>query len=137
MSDGTHLTGLRISGVEAEAYVRHVTSQPWFLAAFPRYTPVTVQAVRGRTSAYRLEEVIRLAASARETVHRAEWTLLHELAHAVTAIRQGGTDESVRTRGHGHAWRCHYVLLVRHMLGYRAARYLRQAIEDGSGVQPY
>jgi hypothetical protein len=57
-----------------------------------------------------------------------EWALLHTLAHAVTSDEPPPGD---RTRGHHHAWCVHYELLARKMLGYRAARYLRQAFASG------
>jgi hypothetical protein len=63
-----------------------------------------------------------------------EWVCLHELAHLVTVPR--ATDEARKTNNHDHPWRMNYLLLVRKMLGRRAAKYLRDAFElQGLPVQ--
>jgi hypothetical protein len=82
----------------AQAYLDHIYSREWFAAAFPGVEPVTVKLVRGGTSSWSggIKREIRLSADARRSVLQCEWTLLHELAHAVTAVRADPASKAVR-----------------------------------------
>jgi DNA N-6-adenine-methyltransferase (Dam) len=126
----------------AQAYLDHIYSREWFAAAFPGVEPVTVKLVRGSTSSWigGIKREIRLSAEARRSVQWCEWVLLHELSHSVCAVRMDPASQAARrddwgrhgTRGHDHAWRVNYELIVRKVwperIGYRVARYLRKAI---------
>ena len=119
-------------------YIAEVQSQPWYRRAFPgaaQSAPVAVTTSSG-TSHARLDGTgIGAAPYDREQTARCERMLLHELAHVVAARRayRPGAEyaaEREETRDHTHAWRVNYVTLVRHQLGYRAARYLRDSFKS-------
>jgi len=90
----------------------------------------TIAGCRGNSSAGRLNRTIKIGTEHREKTARCEWDCLHEIAHIVTPPRK--TEEAGKTNHHDHPWRMNYILLVRKMLGYRAARYLRQAFEQNN-----
>ena len=112
-------------------YLHHVQAQDWFGEAFPNWTaPVRVLGGPGGGFCRRNTRdaplntpgawEIKIGTAFRKQTSQCEWTCLHELAHLV-----GGDKD-----GHDHAWRVNYVRLVRGMLGYRAARYLRRGFEQ-------
>lgn len=104
----------------------------WFAAAFRAYTgPVTVVGGRGDSRADAEQRWIKIGTDNRHDVSKCEQACLHELAHIVTPdygpaheLREPalGRDSS---KGHHHAWRVNFVLIVRKTLGKRAALMLR------------
>jgi putative metallohydrolase (TIGR04338 family) len=105
-----------------EAYIYSVMMYPWFKDAFPVCKPLIVTTTRrGNRSYCSNGKIVLLEEQVCGGIAEAERTCLHELAHHVTT--KPGDD---KTHGHHHAWRVNYTLLVRNMIGWRAARYLRQ-----------
>lgn len=104
----------------------------WFTAAFCAYTgPVTVVGGKGKSHASAVDRRIKIGTDNRSDVSKCEQACLHELAHIVTPdygpgkeLREppGGMNSS---KGHHHAWRVNFVLIVRMTLGKRAALLLR------------
>jgi hypothetical protein len=104
----------------------------WFTAAFPAYTgPVTVVGGKGGSHADAVQRRIKIGANSRHNVSECEQACLHELAHIVTPDYGPGRElrEPARGRdsskGHHHAWRVNFVLIVRKTLGKQAALRLR------------
>ena len=102
------------------------------MAAFPAYTsPVTVVGGGGGSRADAGQRWVRIGANDRLDVSKCEQACLHELAHIVTPDYGPGKElrEPVRgrgsSRGHHHAWRANFVLIVRKTLGKQAALRLR------------
>ena len=104
----------------------------WFAAAFPAYTGlVTVQGGQGRSHADAGQRRIKIGTNNRYNVGECEHACLHELAHIVTP--DYGPDRERRepergrdsSKGHHHAWRVNFVLIVRKTLGKQAALLLR------------
>jgi hypothetical protein len=114
------------------SYIHAVQQMDWFSAAFRAYNaPVTVVGGRGDSHADALQRRIKIGANNRHIVSECEHACLHELAHIVTPdygsgkeLREptGGRNSS---RGHHHAWRVNFVLIVRKTLGKQAALLLR------------
>jgi hypothetical protein len=113
-------------------YLHALQRSDWFAAAFTGHTgPVTVAGGRGRSSADVTRCGIRIGSDDRHSVSECELACLHELAHIVTPDR--GPDNQLRepargresSRGHHHAWRVNFVLIVRKTLGNQAAQRLR------------
>jgi hypothetical protein len=114
------------------SYIHAVQQMDWFKAAFPGHTgPVTVVGGRGVSRADALQRRIKIGADNRYNVNECEQACLHELAHIVSAdyglgneLREPrlGRDSS---KGHHHAWRVNFVLIVRKILGKQAALRLR------------
>ena len=114
------------------SYIHAVQQMDWFKAAFPAYTdPVTVVGGKGRSHADALQRRIKIGTNSRYNVSECEQACLHELAHIVSAdygpgkeLREPrlGRDSS---KGHYHAWRVNFVLIVRKILGKQAALRLR------------
>jgi putative metallohydrolase (TIGR04338 family) len=123
-----HMNDFRIDHHDAGAYIRYVMRQPWFVAAFPNQgEPITVKGGADSSHSERSLRMIKIGINDRERIARCEWACLHELAHIATPNRS--TDEAGKTGHHDHPWRINYILMIRKMLGYRAARYLRKAFE--------
>ena len=113
-------------------YIHAVQQMDWFTAAFVAYTgPVTVVGGKGGSRADADERRIKIGANNRHNVGECEQACLHELAHIVTPDYGPGQErrEPVRGRdsskGHHHAWRVNFVLIVRKTLGKQAALLLR------------
>ena len=113
-------------------YIHAVQQMDWFTAAFRAYTgPVTVVGGKGRSNADAVQRRIKIGADNRYYVSECEQACLHELAHIVTPDYGPGKElrEPARGRdsskGHHHAWRVNFVLIVRKTLGKQAALRLR------------
>jgi putative metallohydrolase (TIGR04338 family) len=111
-----------ISVSRCRQYVRHVVSTCGL--AIGR---VPVTGGRGPRSYYGTmfifgQEIreIKIVARHRLTAHECEWTILHELAHLISA----GSRDPV---AHGRHWRDHYCTLVGEVVGADAARALSHA----------
>lgn len=113
-------------------YVLAVQRMDWFKAAFPAHSaPVTVVGGQGGSHADAAARRIKIGTNNRFNVSACEQACLHELAHIVSAdygpgkeLREPrlGRDSS---KGHHHAWRVNFVLIVRKTLGKQAAARLR------------
>lgn len=122
----------RISRRDCAIYVLAVQRMDWFKAAFPAHaSPVSVVGGKGRSHADALQRRIKIGTNNRFNVGECEQACLHELAHIVSPdygpgmeLREPrlGPDSS---KGHHHAWRANFVLIVRKVLGKQAAARLR------------
>jgi hypothetical protein len=113
-------------------YIHAIQRMDWFKAAFPGFTdPVTVVGGRGGSHADAGQRRVKIGVNDRFDVSKCEQACLHELAHIVTPDYGPGQElrEPVRgsgsSRGHHHAWRSNFVLIVRKTLGKQAALQLR------------
>ena len=113
-------------------YIHAIQQMEWFRAAFAAYTdPVTVVGGRGVSHADAALRRVKIGTYDRLDVGKCEHACLHELAHIVTPDHGPGRElrEPARgvgsSRGHHHAWRANFVLIVRQTLGRRAAASLR------------
>jgi hypothetical protein len=114
------------------SYIHAVQQMDWFRAAFPGHTdPVSVVGGKGGSHADALQRRIKIGTNNRYNVSECEQACLHELAHIVShdygpgkELREPrlGKDSS---KGHYHAWRVNFVLIIRKTLGKQAARRLR------------
>ena len=104
----------------------------WFTAAFGAYGgQVTVVGGRGGSRADAAQSWIKIGTDSRQNAGECEQACLHELAHIVTP--DYGPDRELRepargresSKGHHHAWRVNFVLIVRKTLGKQAAQLLR------------
>jgi hypothetical protein len=114
------------------ACIHALQRSDWYAAAFTGYTgPVTVAGGKGRSSADAVRGCIKIGSADRHSDRECEHACLHELAHMVTPDR--GPDRQLRepargresSKGHHHAWRVNFVLIVRKTLGNQAAQRLR------------
>jgi hypothetical protein len=113
-------------------YIHAVQQMDWFNAAFPTHAaPVAVVGGKGGSHASALQRRIKIGTNNRYSVSECERACLHELAHIVSPdygpgkeLREPrlGRDSS---KGHHHAWRVNFTLIVRKMLGKQAALRLR------------
>lgn len=115
------------------AYIRAVQQMSWFSAAFPAHSgPVTVAVGRGRSNADAVTRRITIGANNRHDIGACEQACLHELAHIVSSdYRANGELREpplgrASSKGHHHAWRTNFVLIVRMTLGRPAAGRLRR-----------
>lgn len=113
-------------------YIHAVQQADWFAAAFGAYAvPVTVAGGRGRSHADAAQRRIKIGTSDRREVGACEQACLHELAHIVTPDFGPGRERRepasgrASSKGHHHAWRANFVLIVRQTLGRQAALVLR------------
>ncbi len=114
------------------SYIHTVQQMDWFKAAFPAHAdPVTVVGGKGGSHADARQRRIKIGTNSRHNVSECEQSCLHELAHIVSPdygpgkeLREPrlGRDSS---KGHHHAWRVNFVLIVRKILGKQAALRLR------------
>lgn len=119
------------------SYICFVQQMDWFTAAFRAYTgPVTVVGGKGGSHADAVQHRIKIGTNNRYNVSECEQACLHELAHIVTPdygpgkeLREPahGRDSS---KGHHHAWRVNFVLIVRKTLGKQAALLLRHEFDQ-------
>ena len=102
------------------------------MAAFSAYTdPVIVTGGGGRSHADASQRLVKIGALDRLDAGKCEQACLHELAHIVTP--DYGLGHELRepaqgrgsSRGHHHAWRANFILIVRMSLGKQAAMRLR------------
>jgi hypothetical protein len=119
------------------SYINAVQQMDWFKAAFPGHNgPVTVIGGKGGSSADALQRRIKIGADNRYNVSECEQACLHELAHIVSA--DYGSGKELReprlgrdsSKGHHHAWRFNFVLIVRKVLGKQAALRLRYEFDQ-------
>lgn len=114
------------------SYIHCVQQADWFRAAFPAHgAPVTVVGGRGVSHADARQRRIKIGTDNRGSVSACEQACLHELAHIVSPdYGPGGELREPRlgrgsSKGHHHAWRVNFVLIVRKALGKQAALRLR------------
>lgn len=123
----------RIHFRRCAAYIHAVQQAPWFTDAFGAHAgPITVVGGGGISRADATARRVKIGTSDRQDVGRCEVACLHELAHVVTADRGPGGEmrEPVggraSSKGHHHAWRANFVLIVANTLGKPAAVRLRR-----------
>ncbi|HXB48610.1 MAG TPA: hypothetical protein VNW50_12690 [Streptosporangiaceae bacterium] len=114
------------------SYINAVQQMDWFKAAFPGHTgPVAVVGGRGISRADAIQRRIKIGTDNRYNVSECEQACLHELAHIVSADYGLGNERREprlgrdSSKGHHHAWRVNFVLIVRKILGKQAALRLR------------
>lgn len=114
------------------SYIHAVQQMDWFKSAFPSHTdPVTVAGGKGGSNADALQRRVKIGTNSRYSVSECEQACLHELAHIVSSDYKPGKElrEPRRgqdsSKGHHHAWRVNFVLIVRKVLGKQAAQRLR------------
>jgi hypothetical protein len=122
----------RISRQNCATYILAVQEMDWFKAAFPSHVAaVAIRGGGGGSNADALRRRIKIGTNNRFSVGQCEQACLHELAHIVSPdygpgkeLREPrlGRDSS---KGHHHAWRANFVLIVRKVLGNQAAARLR------------
>ena len=126
------LQGDRIGFRDCATYIHAVQQTEWFRAAFSAHTdPVLVTGGHGRSHADASQRLVKIGTLDRLDVDKCEQACLHELAHIVTP--DYGLKRKLRepaqgrgsSRGHHHAWRANFVLIVRMSLGKQAAIRLR------------
>ena len=122
---------------QCATYIHAVQQMTWFTAAFPGYTdPVSVVGGMGISRADADHRWVRIGVEDRVSVSKCEQACLHELAHIVTPDCGPGDEprEPARgrgsTKGHHHAWRANFILIVRKMLGSQAALRLRHEFDQ-------
>ena len=122
---------------QAAAYLRAVQATPWFHAAFAGHTgPLEVVGGRGPSRTDTVTRQVKIGTEDRRDPGRCEHACLHELAHIVT--NDLGADRELRepvdgpdsSRGHHHAWRVNFVLIVRMALGRQASSRLRREFNE-------
>ena len=118
-------------------YIHVIQKMEWFKAAFPAHTdPLTVVGGRGSSRADADQRRVKIGTNDRLGVSKCEQACLHELAHIVTSDYGPGNGlrEPVRgrgsSRGHHHAWRVNFILIVRKTLGKQAALRLRHEFDQ-------
>jgi hypothetical protein len=125
-----------ISPRRCAAYIHLIQQMEWFRAAFSAHAdPVIVVGGRGVSHADAAQHRIKIGTDDRSRVGSCERACLHELAHIVTS--DYGLDRELRepaqgrlsSKGHHHAWRANYVLIVRKALGSQAALRLRHEFD--------
>jgi hypothetical protein len=114
------------------AYLHAIQQMEWFKVAFPAHAdPVAVVGGRGVSRADAVQRRVKIGTNDRLCVSKCEQACLHELAHIVTPDYGPGKElrEPVggraSSKGHHHAWRANFVLIVRQALGKQAAQRLR------------
>lgn len=118
-------------------YILVVQQLDWFKAAFSSHAgPVTVAGGRGVSHADALQRRIKIGTNDRRSVGDCEQACLHELAHIVSPdYGQGSELREPRlgrnsSKGHHHAWRVNFILIIRKMLGRQAAIRLRYEFNE-------
>jgi hypothetical protein len=114
------------------AYIGVVQQAGWFAVAFPAHSgPVTVAGGKGVSRADAALRLIRIGADDRHSAGDCEQACLHELAHIVTSDYGPGGERREpglgrhSSKGHHHAWRVNFILIVRKTLGSQPATRLR------------
>jgi putative metallohydrolase (TIGR04338 family) len=132
LSRDNHTIGVR----QCATYIHAVQQMAWFRAAFPGYTdPVTIVGGKGISHADADQRWVRIGVEDRASVSNCEQACLHELAHIVTPDCGPGNEPRElthgrgSTKGHHHAWRANFILIVRKMLGTQAAANLRHEFD--------
>lgn len=113
-------------------YVHAIQLKDWFTAAFTGHAePVVVVGGPGVSHADAAARLVTIGADDRWDTRKCEHACLHELAHIVTPDR--GPDHELRepaqginsSRGHHHAWRANFILIVQMTLGKDPAHRLK------------
>src|SRR5215469_15484542 len=114
------------------SYIHAIQQMAWFMSAFPAHAvPVTVAGGKGISHADAVQRRIKIGTNSRYSAGECEQACLHELAHIVTS--DYGPQEEQReptlgtgsSKGHHHAWRVNFILIVRKTLGSQPAVRLR------------
>jgi hypothetical protein len=118
-------------------YILAVQQMDWFGTAFSSHAgPVTLAGGRGRSHADALQRRIKIGTNDRRSVGECEQACLHELAHIVSPDHgQGSELREPRlgrgsSKGHHHAWRVNFILIIRRTLGKQAAVRLRNEFNE-------
>jgi hypothetical protein len=113
-------------------YILAVQQMDWFRAAFPTHTnPITVVGGQGRSHADAVQRRIKIGMNNRYDISACEQACLHELAHIVSPDYGPGSEPReprlgrASSKGHHHAWRVNFILIVKMSLGKHAAQRLR------------
>jgi hypothetical protein len=123
----------RVPHRQCALYIHAVQAMEWFGTAFPAHAePVSVVGGAGVSHADAALRRVKIGTRDRGEVGTCEHACLHELAHIVTS--DYGPAEELReprqgrasSKGHHHAWRVNFVLIVRMTLGGQAASRLRR-----------
>lgn len=124
--------GVSIPYASCGAYIHAIQRSRCFGLAFASHTdPVSVVGGRGRSRADAAQRWVKIGTDDRWDTDRCEHACLHELAHIVTADLNPGREPREpfqgrnSSKGHHHAWRANFVLIVRMTLGRHAATQLR------------
>lgn len=124
--------GETIAHWNCATYIHAIQQTGWFKAAFTAHTdPVTVVGGRGVSHADAAQHRVKIGTNDRFDVAKCEHACLHELAHIVTSDYGPQTElrepvHGVRSsKGHHHAWRVNFVLIVRNTLGKQSAQRLK------------
>lgn len=126
LADGT------ISHRHCATYIHAVQEMDWFKAAFPSHVAsVAIRGGRGGSNADAVRRQIKIGTNNRFNVGQCEQACLHELAHLVSPDYGPGNERREpmlgrdSSKGHHHAWRVNFVLIVSRVLGKQAALRLR------------
>jgi hypothetical protein len=126
----------RIRHQRCATYIHAVQGTAWFKAAFTAHAePVAVVGGKGISHADAARRRVKIGTDDRWDVGRCEHACLHELAHIVTNDHAVGGERREpgqgrgSSRGHHHAWRANFVLIVRMTLGRQAATRLRHEFD--------
>jgi hypothetical protein len=113
-------------------YILAVQQMDWFKAAFPTHSdPIIVVGGKGGSHADAQLRRIKIGTNNRYNVSQCEQACLHELAHIVSPDHGPGSElreprlGKTSSKGHHHAWRVNFVLIVKRVLGKPAAQRLR------------
>jgi len=122
---------------QCATYIHDIQRTEWFKAAFTAHTePVTVVGGRGVSHADAALRRVKIGMNDRFDIGKCEHACLHELAHIVTPDFGPGRElrepahGRASSRGHHHAWRANFVLIVRKTLGRQAALRLRHEFNE-------
>jgi len=114
------------------SYLHAIQQTAWFTSAFPAHAvPVTVRGGKGVSHADAVQRRIKIGTYSRFSVGECEQACLHELAHIVTSDYGPGEERrepalgTGSSKGHHHAWRVNFILVVRKTLGNQPAMRLR------------
>ncbi|HET7660840.1 MAG TPA: hypothetical protein VFK66_10675 [Oryzihumus sp.] len=135
-SELAHILHIQPDGLvdlrQCGAYIHAIQHMDWFTAAFTAHAaPVIVVGGRGSSHADAAQRRVKIGTNDRRSSRQCEHACLHELAHIVTPDYGPGRElrEPVQgrgsSRGHHHAWRVNFVLIVRMTLGRKSALRLR------------
>jgi hypothetical protein len=114
------------------SYIHAIQQADWFTSAFPAHAVLlTVAGGKGVSHADAGQRRITIGANSRHSVGECEQACLHELAHIVTSDYGPGGERREpalgrgSSKGHHHAWRVNFILIVRKTLGKHPALRLR------------
>ena len=133
----------KINHRHCATYILAVQQLDWFEAAFSSHAGrVTVAGGRGVSHADAIQRRIKIGANDRRSVGECEQACLHELARYRVSPDHGEGSELREPRlgrdsskGHHHAWRVNFILIIRKMLGNQAAVRLRHEFNRSGGYR--